>query len=168
MGNAANGLFMYEAVGQNYFPRYGWREGFNDDTLARSDQGLRGAMGVGFIPTADIDASRKPPSVGPMQTRCEQLTTRAGIDWQSSQDVHVETLAICDSVWSLERALAKSRTLSPGGLARGYDALGSVPSTLTFRETWGPDRHASVGVVADIRYEASCSCFRYTGVRTSF
>ena len=106
--------------------------------------------------------------MGLLQTRCERVATTAGIDWQSSQDVHVETLAICDSVWSLEKALAKSRALSPGGLARGYVTLGGVPSTLTFRETWGPDRHASAGVVADIRYESSCSCFRYTGVRTSF
>jgi len=168
MGNAANGLFMYEAVGQNYFPRYGWREGFNDDTLARSEQGLRGAMGVGFFPTADIDAARKPQSVGPLQTRCEQLATRAGVDWPSSQDIHVETLAICGAVWSLANALQRGGALTPGGLARGFNGLGTVASTTTFTETWGPDRHASAGVVADIRYEPGCSCFRYTGVRTSF
>lgn len=168
MGNAANGLFMYEAVGQNYFPRYGWRSGFNSDQLPRSEQGLRGAMGVGFIPTANIGPARNPKSVGPMQARCERLVTKAGIDWQSNQDRHVTTLAICDSVWSLERALARSRTLSPGGLARGYDALGTVASTLTFRETWGADRRASASVVEDMRYEPSCSCFRYTRVRTAF
>jgi hypothetical protein len=168
LGSAANGLWMYEAVGQNYFPRYGWYVGFGNDMNARSQQGLVGAMGVGEAPVQDIDAAQNPPSVGPQQKRCEAIATKAGVGWQSNQGMHSETLEMCDAVWSMAAALEKSGTLTPAGLAQGYDSLGSFPSTFNFQETWGPGRHASNSMVEDIRYDTGCSCFKYAGVKTTY
>src|SRR5207302_10812422 len=163
LGTAANALFAYETSGQHYYPRYSWDCCFSNDQNPQSENGLHGDIGVGVFPVLDIDAAQKPPSVGARQARCEQVATKAGVGWQSDQNKHAESLAVCEGFWSVIDALSKSRTLTPIGLQRGYEGLGSsVPSTLTFHETWGPNRHASADTVADIRFYESCTCFRYT------
>lgn len=168
MGTGANGLFMYESVNQGYYPRYAYQTGSVSDTTADSQTGFRGSIAEGIFPVADIDPSQNPPSVGPLQTRCEQMATKAGVSWQSNQSFHADLLTICDSVWDMADALARSGVLTPQGLASGFDELGTIPSAVTFSETWGPTRHASADTMEDFRYDTGCSCFKYTGPRTRF
>jgi len=53
VGTASNGLFMYESVGQGYYPRYAYQTGSISDTDANSEKGLRGSIGEGIFPMAD-------------------------------------------------------------------------------------------------------------------
>jgi hypothetical protein len=126
---------------------------------------FRGALGVGYIPAKDVESWAP---VSPLQTRCEKLASQAGIQWSTDQDKHLNVLHACENFWSLVRAMRKGGALTPAGLDRGFNTLGTVQSVLTFSETWAPGRHAPVSTVADIRYDESCACFRYTGTRTSF
>lgn len=168
MGTGANGLFMYESVGQNYFPRYAYMTGSVSDTDSDSQKGMAGSMGEGVFPIADIDPSQNPPSVGALQTRCEQVATQAGVSWQSNQTFHADSLEVCDAVWDLVAAIEKSRTLTPAGLAAGFNGLGAINSPVNFQESWSSARHASAGIMEDFQFFTSCSCFRYTGVKTPF
>ena len=168
MGTGANGLFMYESVGQNYFPRYAYMSGSVSDTDQDANRGMAGSMGEGVNPVADIDPNQNPPSVGALQTTCEKFGTQAGVGWQSSQSFHADLLSVCDSVWDLEDALIKGQTLTAQGLANGFNALGTIQSPSTFYENWSSNRHASAGEMEDFQFMASCSCFRYTGVKTPF
>ncbi|HZU71356.1 MAG TPA: hypothetical protein VE990_01170 [Acidimicrobiales bacterium] len=168
MGTGANGLFMYESVGQNYYPRYAYQTGSISDTDANSQKGLRGSIGEGVFPVADIDPSAGEPNVGPMQAKCEQIATKAGIGWQSNQGYHADVLSVCAAVWDLMAAAAKGGILTAPGLAGGFNNLGTIGSAVSFGETWSAGRHASANTMADFQYMPACSCFKYTGVRTPF
>jgi hypothetical protein len=171
LGTGAGGLLLDGLKSQSYFPRLGWdsNAGFYGVSTTNTDSAsknmLRGVVGVGFIPAKDVATWT---SVSPLQTRCEGLATAAGIQWRDNQDKHLNVLHACENYWSLIAALRKGGSLTPAGIDKGFSTLGTVQSVLSFSETWGPDRHASVSVVADIRYDESCTCFRYTGTRTRF
>jgi hypothetical protein len=128
---------------------------------------LRGALGVGWRPTLDVNASDDPGPVSAQATRCTRIMQAAGQDVSSRSVVllsHIE----CEQIWSLAAALQRAGTVTAAALRRGFDTLGSPAPVISFGERWAPDRHASNTTVADLGYVEACSCFRYTGVRTSF
>jgi hypothetical protein len=77
-------------------------------------------------------------------------------------------LGVCDAVWDLAAALAKGGVLTAQGLQNGFNSLGDIASPVTFEEQWSATRHASASVMEDFQFQTSCSCFRYTGVKTPF
>lgn len=172
LGVAANGLATKQFSSQRYYPRYGLDSMNVLAQTAQLNQGtpaLNGAMGVGLIPTSDVDATHDPGPVSSQQTRCQDLARAAGItDWTSNRNSQFTVLSVCEAFWSVTAALQRGGELTPQALAAGYAQLGSVPSVMTFGESWAGGRLASASVVDDIRYYQPCSCFAYTGVKTSF
>ena len=169
IGNAVGGLLLDNLKNQGYFPRLAWDTNASFAKATANDEAtvnmLRGVLGVGTIPAKDM-ASWTP--VSPLQTRCEKVMDKAGIEWRSTRDRHFNVLHTCENFWSLVAAMKKGGELSPAGLRRGFDTLGPVQSALTFGAQWSPTRHASANVVADVHYVESCTCFRYTGTKTRF
>lgn len=163
-------LFLQAAENQMYRPRYGLDSQFPPALAAQNAPAKQfsGALGVGFRPPVDVNVAQDPGDVSPQEGRCKTLMTKAGVDWKADRNSELAILSECAQVWGLTAALTRSGEPTQSGLRRGFESLGRVAGTLTFSETWGPNRHASASTLADLAYIEKCSCFTYSGVRTSF
>jgi hypothetical protein len=163
-------LFFQAAESQGYRPRYSFDSRVPPAVIAQNvgPEQLQGAMGVGFQPALDVEQQQDPGDVSPEATRCKKLMTDAGVNWQAARSVLHAVLAGCAGLWALEAALDKAQRIGADALPPAFAVLGSRPSTISFSETWRPERLASASTVADLQYAETCRCFTYTKARTRF
>jgi hypothetical protein len=162
-------LFFKAADNQSYHPRYALDSLVPPALLAQNvgASQLHGALGMGWRPTLDVDQAQDPGPVSPLATKCTNLMRAAGEDVGTRTVLalsHVE----CEQVWSIAGALTKGGAPTLAALIHGFGELGRPTPTVSFGERWAPNRRASNTTVADLGYDDSCNCFKYTKARTSF
>lgn len=163
-------LFFQAAESQGYRPRYSFDSRVPPAVIAANvgPEQLRGAMGVGFQPTYDVERPQDPGAVSTEATRCLKVMTDAGVSWQAARSVQHAVLSECAGLWALEAALQTAGAIGADVLPPAFASLGTRPSAVTFSESWRGDRLASASVVADLQYAEACRCFGYTKARTTF
>jgi hypothetical protein len=157
--------FMINAENQGYHPRYGLHSRNSPAAVLQGNapqNQQRGVMGIGWQPMNDVDGQHDPGILNERQKTCLELVKEAG------QDPNVRATAllglwICDGLFFLRDALARSSDLSPGGFRRGAEGLGAFPAASTFRSTFSPGRlHDGASSYRLFAYKSDCSCYQYT------
>jgi hypothetical protein len=164
-------LFFFEAAqSQHYFPRYsfdGQVPAAVEAASAPTTQ-FHGALGTGWMPTADVAQGQDPGDPSPAAGKCRAVIRSTGTQPEASRSTLELSYIECEQVWTLADALKAGGALTVAGLFSGLATLGTVPSALTFSEHWDANRLAGAGVVADLVFNDSCNCFKYTAARTRF
>lgn len=162
--------FMIYAESQSYRPRYAissWVAPGALLQLAAPQRQMVGSMGVGYVPSVDVDADNDPGDVSPSTTLCRKIMTDAGQD-TSVRLTFLVMLAECDMVFLLQRALNQQGIMSNQAVRSGIELLGaSFPSAITFKTLFTATQHDGATVVRDLAYGSECSCFRYSGPPTT-
>ena len=157
-------LFMTAADSQHYRPRYGLTSyhapAVQLQGTVPSSQ-LVGSMGVGWLPTTDVDAAHNPGPVSSGQTSCRKLMHDAGQD-SSNASAEIVEYAICDAVRMTAAGLDLSKNPSSAGLHAGLARLGtSFASALTWRNGLSGNRYDVPDAVRDFAFNGSA--YAYTG-----
>lgn len=157
-------FFMNQAQSQAYHPRYGLESGSNPAFVDQNETAaqLTGAMGVGWLPTGDVDQPYVPDS--PARALCRQIMTAAGQPPQSESDLYAQ-YDMCSVFFMLRDALGRARSVTPSGLQAAVDSLGSDPnaSAASFGDSYATGKQWGAGEYMDLQYQTTCSCFRYVG-----
>ena len=148
-------LFMTAADSQHYRPRYGLT---SYHAPAAQLQGtvpatqLVGSMGVGWLPTTDVDSGHNPGPVGPGEKRCRQIMRNASQD-VSSPAPAVVAFALCDGVHMVVQGMSAVGSPAPQALRDGLSRIGaSFQSALTWQSGLAR-RYDLPGAVRDFRYD---------------
>jgi hypothetical protein len=160
-------FFMQAAESQQYHPRYGvnsqWLPGALLQTAAPRAQ-LAGSVGIGWLPSGDVDARHNPGPVSRNETLCHQILRAAGEDDAAEPTARVFALQTCDHVLFLKAALTDAPRATPQAMAAQVARLGRrFASASTFQAdflTGRPDGATAYRVFA---FAESCSCYGYTG-----
>lgn len=156
-------FFMQAAESQNYRPRYALTS-FHaitaiQDTASRRQ--LTGALGVGYVPTIDVDNARDPGDVSGAQARCRKVMKQAGQNTSNRQAMLIMTLA-CDGFNFLTSAVKKG-SLSPAGIQQGAKAMGSLSPAATFGISFPGGRPDGASAARDLSYRSDIGRFAYSG-----
>lgn len=153
--------FQTAAAQQRYRPRYAISTYNNPQLLqktASADQ-MAGALGIGWMPTYDVDNAHDPGDVSPAQTRCRNIMKNAGQNTSTRSEFRV-MLMTCDGFNFLAAAISKG-SMSPDGLRSGASAAGVMASGATFRMSFANGRFDGTAAVRDIGWQDTCNCFAY-------
>jgi len=150
-------MFMPEAEGQGYRPRYGLQS-LSDPSFLASGQvpaaQLVNSVGIGWEPVDDVPQQEIQTSL-PASSQCIKVARDAGTDLE---------LGYCDAIFFIKAALDRALTVTAEGLQRSVESLGtSYASALTFSTRFGPDRHDGPNAFRALVYTLSCGCYRYSG-----
>lgn len=148
-------LFMTAADGQHYRPRYGLTSyhapAVQLQGTVPSSQ-LVGSMGIGWLPTTDVDRAHNPGPVSPAEKRCRQVMQDAHQDISSAAPA-VTAFALCDGVHLLVDGIAAAANPSAQGLRAGLSQVGAdFQSALTWHSALSR-RYDLPGAVRDFRYD---------------
>jgi hypothetical protein len=153
--------FMTTAESQQYRPRYGLNSSVGPQTvksLAPAAQ-LEGAVGVGWLPSADIGSSAP---VTAAAERCLALMKQAQQDTSNSTTATLMT-QWCDTGWFIQAAVNAARDVSAKGLAEGAKLTKGYQSATSFATDMTSGRPDGLSGYRDIAYGKDCSCFQYVG-----
>ena len=159
----ASPLFlMTGAESQGYRPKYAvlstFGPGFLEGTAPREQ--LRGAAGIGWQPSLDIGAGKKPGPVSVNETTCLDVMADSG--QQGTGTTRAFQLYLCNSLFWLQAA-AEAVGVGPDLVSRARAALGSTfPPASTFTSVSTPDRVDGAGSYRDLAFDDACRCFQYT------
>ena len=160
-GSSALLFFGPAASAQGYYPKVTVTSADVMGTLAliASKQTLDGAAGIGWLPAADAVAD--PPAPTSTGALCAQIYKAARVS-TSGPLAGAFAVTYCDGLLFARAAYGRAAGLSLGALRTAVDSLGSSyrPAS-TFVDRFGPDRYAGTQTTRDVRYDTSCSCFRY-------
>jgi len=155
-------LFMEAADSQHYRPRYALTsyhapaaqlQGF-----APASQ-LVGSMGVGWLPTTDVDAGHSPGPVSSAETSCRTIMRDASQD-VSAATAAIVAFALCDGIHLIADAIAATHDPSTAGLHQGISQLGTrFPSALTWTSGLANARYALPGTVREFTYTGSAYAY---------
>jgi hypothetical protein len=151
-GGAVPFIFMNEAEGQGYRPRYAMTTldipYFVNDQATPSQ--LHGALAVGWSPASDVYREQEPPS--PPRQLCYQLT-----DSRASQ-------RFCDGLFFLKQAFDAAGRTDPDSLRTAVEGLGTgFDPVFSLRTSFRPGRHDGASVSRLVAFDDGCECFNYTG-----
>lgn len=149
-------VFPTVAESQGYRPRYGITTDDGPDFMATNAPAaqMTGAMAVGWEPQYDVADSKAVLRADPLWRRCAAVMRAAGFTARDGRR--------CTGLYFLEQALQRSSVLSAAALRTGADDLGPTPySTQTYATYYGPHRYDGVSAVRTLRFQPSCTCFRY-------
>lgn len=155
-------FFAQAAESQNYRPRYGMSS-IDSPGGAPTNipaQQLNGALGMGLIPTADVASAQDPGDVSGAQAACRKVLQGTGQD-PANRGALGFALRTCDGFNFLATAVAKGG-LSPVGIQRGAQAMGSMPPASTFGIALPNGRSDGASASRDLAYRNDCNCFVYT------
>ena len=149
-------LFMTAADGQHYRPRYGLTSyhapAVQLQGTVPSSQ-LVGSMGVGWLPTTDVDRAHNPGPVGPGEKRCRDVMQKANQDMSSAAPA-VTAFALCDGVHMVVQGVAATGNPTARGLHDGLARIGpTFASALVWRSALSASRFDVPGAVRDFRYD---------------
>jgi hypothetical protein len=159
-------FFQRAAESQQYRPRYALssRDGPGAwvQVLAPPAQ-LKGSLGIGWQPLADVDLAHSPGDVSPNQTLCRKVMKDAGED-VSNQGVQVASHRYCETVFFLRAAFQHLTVTSPGGLLEAVARLGrGYPPVMTFTTSFSKNRSDGPEQIRPFTFQDDCSCFVYSG-----
>lgn len=154
-------LFPQAAENQRYRPRYAIATNHIPTVVQRAaPRGqLAGAIGVGYHPGYDVQNRQDPGDPSAAAARCRQAMQNAGQD-TSPRDAWSLMTKACDA-FNFIVAASDSGGLSPEGLSRGAQEIGSMEPAGTFRITFPGGRTDGPSAVRDLAYENACECFKY-------
>jgi ABC-type branched-subunit amino acid transport system substrate-binding protein len=162
-GSSALLLFGPAASAQGYYPKVTVTSADVMGTLAliASKQTLDGAAGIGWLPDADAAPNRpRPTATGAL---CAQIYRAAKVS-TAGPLAGAFAATYCDALLFARAAYGKATDLSLGSLRGAVAGLGtSYLPAATFADRFAPGVHAGAATTRDVRYDTSCSCFRYSG-----
>jgi hypothetical protein len=165
-------LFTPVAERQAYRPRYALTtlDGLSSLTITTSPaEQLRGALGVGWFPTSDVDAAHDPGDVSPNETRCKNVMAAAGFGTTDRLTLTTQ-LIVCELFYVLADGLRRVGSVTASALQDGIASLGTgFQPVFTFFERYGPGRYDGAGAARDLGYDNGCACFVYLdGINRAF
>jgi hypothetical protein len=149
-------VFPTVAESQQYRPRYGITTDDGPEFMAGNVPAaqLKGAMAVGWEPQYDVVDSQRVLAGQPVWRQCARAMQKAGFSERDGRR--------CTAIYFLEQALRGAPQLTPQALRAGADRLGSrAYSTQSYLTFFGPGRYDGVRAVRLLRFEDSCTCFRF-------
>lgn len=159
-------FFQLAAENQQYRPRYALssRDGPGSFIQVLSPHAqLRGSLGIGWQPFADVDLANSPGDVSPNQALCRDIMKRAGED-TSNGGVLVTTGRYCETTFFLRAALQRATAFTAAGMLSAVGKLASAyPPVTTFKTFFDDTRPDGPTQVRPFSFGTDCSCFRYTG-----
>jgi hypothetical protein len=120
---------------------------------------MKGAMGVGWSPTADVDASQDPGAT-PARARCMSVMKAHGIAI-ANRTQEFQASYICDLVFFLELTGSHLTEYSKPGFDRAFDALGTVDSAVLTRASLTAARHDAASHGQTFVFDDACACLKY-------
>jgi hypothetical protein len=165
-------LFMQNAESQRYRPRYAINS-LNAPSLLLAGTApkaqLVGALGLGWMPKVDVDAMHEPAGrLIPGASTCDAVMDKRGPRYAADKRFAIQYFyAFCDMFRFLVAA-ATEAGLAPEGLRSAVTQMGKVPSAATFRNGLGKGRFSVPAGAVDLRWDAPCQCFRYSGAPRVF
>ena len=122
---------------------------------------LRGAMGVGWLPTIDVAQAQDPgPTAG--YTRCMQLMQNAGTN-VARRNYQYTATAACDGAELMKESVQAGGGFTPQQLSAG---LSAAAPTMAWANLFGAGARSGdpelLSTARDLAYEDACSCIRYT------
>lgn len=155
------GFFMQDAQTQHWNPTYGlttWDSLWYLSTSAPAAQ-LANSEAVGWMPLGDV-----PEQYAPAPNATEQLCAQILQGQIGTQMPESFAFNYCDALLTLRAAAQKSPQLTGLGLEQGAGNLGqSYQSALSLHTTFGPQKHWGDDQVRLLKFDGTCSCFRYSG-----
>jgi substrate-binding family protein len=158
-------FYFTQADSQDFTPRYGMS---SNDLLTLSTENapegqLDGAVAVGWAPGFDTIAA-KDPGLNAAAKTCKQALAQGGVNdpWRGRN-------VKCDSYFFLKRVLDRAPALNVRGVRAAVEAIGTSYEAVTvLAARFGPGRYDGPSRWRDLTYQASCSCFVYSGPSKSF
>jgi hypothetical protein len=155
-------LLMRETQSQGYYPRYGLTSYNGGAILLQGNvpsSALAGALGVGWVPTVDVDAAHDPGSTGPAYTACVQTMHKHGVDI-STRSALAWALGICDGLKVLAESMRAGGGFDGPHITAGRAGF-SFQSTVSFSNRNNEGRIDMPSAVRDFGFQSSCTCFVY-------
>ena len=152
--------FTQSAESQGYRPRYAlssFSGGVAMKLFAPPSQ-LRGAVGIGWVPSGDVESDRDPGTAG--QAHCRKVMQ----DAHQSTTVRLAWFAMtwaCDSFSFLEHALPLTG-LDSARLPAAAASVGRLSGAFTFAMEFPHGQPYGVALARDYAWDTGCSCFVYT------
>jgi len=149
-------VFPTVANSQGYRPHYGITSDDGPDFMATNApaEQMAGAMAVGWEPQYDVPDSDAVLRGDALWQSCAAVMRKAGFIPRDGRR--------CTAVYFLERALDGAPDLTASSLRAGADRIGPGPySTQTYDTYFRPGRYDGVSAVRVLRFNGSCTCFRY-------
>ena len=161
-------LFSTSAHNQGYSPRLGANSASGMQALydggdISGDQ-LRGAMGLGWIPSVDLPVAQQGKYRSSAATACLNLMAKAGAQFK---DANARAIALgdCDQIGFMKTVLDKVSALpSRVTFRQAAERLGtSFISTGTLHTRLGPGQHDALTAGYDMQWDSTCKCAKYVG-----
>lgn len=161
-------LFLTQADGQAYRPRYGFTSQdvvpLLHETGVMPERQLTGSVGMGWWPSADVTYGKDTYANRAAPKRCRDVLRKGGEDPQTGLGT---TLAYihCDLVWYLEKVLKLGgRSVSRASFLGGVAKVGrSFEPGFTIASYTTSSRHNGVAQYRNFAYGTSCECFTHVG-----
>jgi hypothetical protein len=159
-------FFMTAARSQHYLPRYGVTTYASPQPLLESNGDptqLRGALGLGWYPTLDVDAN-KDPGPGPGTNYCLAALRAGGQTFSGKRFAEAFGMAVCDTLRLGVLGAQAGSGLSPAAIRAGIVRLGaSFPTGGSFASGLSQTDFGLPGAARDLGFDDGCSCFTYRG-----
>lgn len=158
-------FFMQAAESQGYRPVYGLSSNDGGAVLAANvpKAQLRGARGIGWVPSIDVAPDHDPLTKAAGRQRCLKIFAAEGVTFSSANALAIGTTQ-CDLLRVLELAGARAGAMTGQGIAAGAMQLGtSFESAVTFSTAFGRDRRDGAASYRPTAFLGECECFRYVG-----
>jgi hypothetical protein len=153
-GGAVPFIFMSEAEGQGFRPRYAMNTldiPYFVADQASSNQ-LHGALAIGWSPGSDTHHEQDPTPVTPNRALCYSITKTN------------DATRYCDGLFFLKAAMDRATEFSAAGLRASVEGLGSsFDPVFSLQDKFGPNLHDGASAVRLVAYDDACSCFAYKG-----
>ncbi|HVV77471.1 MAG TPA: ABC transporter substrate-binding protein [Mycobacteriales bacterium] len=159
-------FFMVAANTQGFLPRYGLTTYNAPQALLQSNGNARqlaGAVGLGWYPSLDVDATRS-PSAGPNGRRCLAALAAGGQHFAGHRFAEAVGFAMCDGLQLGVLGAKAGHGLDPASIRSGIVALGPhYPTAGAFTSGLSQTNFALPGGARDLAWNPSCKCFAYHG-----
>lgn len=159
-------FFLQSAESQHYNPRYGVDSHNGLQALLTAgdipkDQ-LKGAVGVGWLPTLDVIADNRPANAE--SARCLNFFRGKGLA-PTDDNSTIIVLGACQDVWLLARMVSDAGAdASSNSAMAALDRLGtSFASPAELAASFGPAKHDGAGAYRLLSFDVGCGCIRYVG-----
>lgn len=159
------GYFMISAESQNYRPRYAIISSNTPETLqsVMPAAQLTGSMGVGHLPSYDVDNARDPGDISNAESKCVAVMRKHGYD-PANRTALPLMYGACDGLYFFKKVV-EAGGLSPGGVYAGTNRVKSMEAADTFSVAFRGGRHDGAGAVRDLAYKDTCKCFMYLSAK---
>lgn len=160
-------LYGNDAKNQGYYPRLGINTAAGATQVASAHEAdnkeLNGAMGLGWIPIADLLPSEEARYEPAAAKHCAAVIRKwSGQVATSATDAGNEK-SFCDDGFLTAQALRSTTNLTPEGLRAAIDAIGDAfQSSALPRYRFSPTQHAPAELGWDMHWVTDCTCLRYS------